>query len=163
VSKSSPSSSLRQAIPLEMAPVVAKAKAGKHKPHHKRKNRRVRNRGGKVRPVAPDAAQNQPLSEVLNETKPKHRKAQPWTAIVPVSDDPLEQVCPISVESRIIQLTHPTQNIVQHVPMPEGYIFVPKGDVYITRHCRSKTKESNQIVYLVYVRSSKYPWNIPSN
>lgn len=35
--------------------------------------------------------------------------------------------------------------------MPDGYVLVPKGDVYITRHCRSKTKESDQIVYVVYV------------
>lgn len=35
--------------------------------------------------------------------------------------------------------------------MPDGYILVPKGDVYITRHCRSKTKESERIVYVVYV------------
>jgi hypothetical protein len=35
--------------------------------------------------------------------------------------------------------------------MPDGYVLVPKGDVYITRHCRSKTKESERIVYVVYV------------
>ncbi|OQD82227.1 hypothetical protein PENANT_c022G00699 [Penicillium antarcticum] len=121
---------------------VTKPKARKGKPHRKGKKRRVRNRGGKVRPAAPDAAQTQPLSEVLNETKPKKRTAKPWTAVVPVSDDPLEQ------------------NIVERVPMPEEYIFVPKGDVYITRHCRSKTKESNQIVYLVYKPNGKHTLGI---
>jgi hypothetical protein len=35
--------------------------------------------------------------------------------------------------------------------MPDGYVLVPKGDVYITRHCRSKTKESGRTVYVVYV------------
>ena len=43
------------------------------------------------------------------------------------------------------------QNIVEHVAMPPGYVLVPKGDVYITRHCRSKTKDSERIVYVVYV------------
>ena len=35
--------------------------------------------------------------------------------------------------------------------MPENYVFVPKGDVYVTRHCRSDTKESSQVVFAVYV------------
>ncbi|KAJ5746894.1 uncharacterized protein N7511_008590 [Penicillium nucicola] len=121
---------------------VTKSKAHKRKARRKGKNRRVRNRGGKARPVAPDAAQAQPLSEVFNETKPKKRKAKPRAAVVPVSDDPLEQ------------------NILERVPMPEGYLFVPKGDVYITRHCRSKTKESNQIVYLVYKPNGKHTLGI---
>jgi hypothetical protein len=43
------------------------------------------------------------------------------------------------------------QNIIGPVPMPDGYVFVPKGDMYVTRHCRSKTKESHQAVYVVYV------------
>ncbi|KAJ5712101.1 hypothetical protein N7488_006257 [Penicillium malachiteum] len=39
--------------------------------------------------------------------------------------------------------------------MPENYVFVPKGNVYITRHCRTITKESNRVVYLVYAKSGK--------
>jgi hypothetical protein len=35
--------------------------------------------------------------------------------------------------------------------MPKGYTFVPKGDVYITRKCRLMTKDSDQVVYKVYV------------
>ncbi|OGE52380.1 hypothetical protein PENARI_c010G02794 [Penicillium arizonense] len=119
---------------------TTKSNVRKRKPHRKGKNRRVRKRGGKARSALDAGAQTQPLSEVLNETK--HRKAKPWTAIVPISDDPLEQ------------------NIVERVPMPEGYIFVPKGNVYITRHCRSKTKESNQIVYLVYKPNGKHTLGI---
>lgn len=131
---------------------TTKSNVRKRKPHRKGKNRRVRKRGGKARSALDAGTQTQPLSEVLNETK--HRKAKPWTAIVPISDDPLEQVSTVGLRSQTIQVTHSTQNIVERVPMPEGYIFVPKGDVYITRHCRSKTKESNQIVYLVYVRTT---------
>jgi hypothetical protein len=36
---------------------------------------------------------------------------------------------------------------------PEGYVFVPKGDVYITRKCTTLTQESGQEVYIVYVSS----------
>jgi hypothetical protein len=36
--------------------------------------------------------------------------------------------------------------------LPADYVFVPRGDVYITRNCRSKTKESQRLVYKVYVR-----------
>ncbi|OJD21096.1 hypothetical protein ACJ73_07567 [Blastomyces percursus] len=34
---------------------------------------------------------------------------------------------------------------------PRGYVFVPKGDVYITRNCRSLSHEAKQTVYTVYV------------
>lgn len=47
------------------------------------------------------------------------------------------------------------QNIFERDAMPEDYVFVPKGDVYITRHCRTDTKTSNRIVYLVYVSKPK--------
>ncbi|KLJ11770.1 hypothetical protein EMPG_13075, partial [Blastomyces silverae] len=33
---------------------------------------------------------------------------------------------------------------------PPGYVFVPKGDVYITRNCRSLSHEAKQTVYTVY-------------
>ncbi|KAL1959452.1 hypothetical protein VTO42DRAFT_1897 [Malbranchea cinnamomea] len=33
---------------------------------------------------------------------------------------------------------------------PDGYAFVPKGDVYVTRHCRLQTHESGRTVYVVY-------------
>ncbi|KAL2038987.1 hypothetical protein N7G274_008327 [Stereocaulon virgatum] len=33
---------------------------------------------------------------------------------------------------------------------PSGYRFVPKGDVYITRHCRDLTSSAGQTVYVVY-------------
>ncbi|KAE8555158.1 hypothetical protein EYB25_003706 [Talaromyces marneffei] len=35
-------------------------------------------------------------------------------------------------------------------PMTEGYTFVPKGDPYITRHCKSRTKDEDMVVYIVY-------------
>ncbi|EGE85736.1 hypothetical protein BDDG_08681 [Blastomyces dermatitidis ATCC 18188] len=33
---------------------------------------------------------------------------------------------------------------------PPDYVFVPKGDVYITRNCRSLSHEAKQTVYTVY-------------
>ncbi|KAK8054459.1 hypothetical protein PG994_009526 [Apiospora phragmitis] len=34
-------------------------------------------------------------------------------------------------------------------PLPKGYIFVPKGDVYITGNCRRQTQAAKQTVYAV--------------
>ncbi|KAA8651405.1 hypothetical protein EYZ11_009222 [Aspergillus tanneri] len=49
------------------------------------------------------------------------------------------------------------ENCFEREPIPENYVFVPKGDVYITRHCRSKTKESQHTVYVVYNTTGKWP------
>lgn len=38
-------------------------------------------------------------------------------------------------------------------PSP-GYIFIPKGDVYITRNCRSLSHDAKQTVYTVYVNTT---------
>ena len=40
--------------------------------------------------------------------------------------------------------------------MPESYVFVPKGDIYITRHCRAKAKKARQVVYAVYVSPASF-------
>ncbi|PYI04139.1 hypothetical protein BO78DRAFT_348139 [Aspergillus sclerotiicarbonarius CBS 121057] len=58
-------------------------------------------------------------------------------SILPPSTEPLEKNC------------------FKREASPARYVFVPKGDVYITRHCRSKTKESGQIVYVVYDNRGK--------
>lgn len=34
-------------------------------------------------------------------------------------------------------------------PMPPGYVFVPKGNVYVTSHCRRRTREADRTVYSV--------------
>ena len=34
-------------------------------------------------------------------------------------------------------------------PLPHGYVFVAKGNVYITRHCREKTRQAGRILYIV--------------
>lgn len=53
------------------------------------------------------------------------------------------------------------QNCFEREPLPSGYVFVPRGDVYVTRHCRSKTREARRVVYLVYVSSLlRYMFNM---
>ncbi|CAD6578202.1 MAG: orotidine 5'-phosphate decarboxylase [Alectoria sarmentosa] len=37
---------------------------------------------------------------------------------------------------------------------PHGYVLVPKGDVYVTRHCRNLTKVSGEKLWIVYDRKS---------
>ncbi|OJJ45778.1 hypothetical protein ASPZODRAFT_143660 [Penicilliopsis zonata CBS 506.65] len=77
-----------------------------------------------------------PILKSLNlKTKPstKWRKPVP----LPPSTEPLEENC------------YTTS------PLINGYIFVRKGDVYITRHCRSRTKQSGRTVYVVYTTQGK--------
>ncbi|KAJ5157982.1 uncharacterized protein N7500_007633 [Penicillium coprophilum] len=112
-----------------MAPTT-KPKVRKRKPRVRKRNRGIRTREGHAR-SADAGSPVQPRAEALKETKRRKPKKN-WAALIPVSDDPLEE------------------NVVEKVPLPDGYILVPKGNVYITRHCRSKTKESEQIVYVVY-------------
>lgn len=131
-----------------MAPTT-KPKVRKRKPRTRKKNRGIRTREGHARPID-GGSPVQPLGELLNETK-RRKPKKTWTGLIPVSDDPLEKVCLSCINVEEHSTKHGTQNIVEQVPMPDGYILVPKGDVYITRHCRSKTKESEQIVYVVYV------------
>ncbi|PGH06098.1 hypothetical protein AJ79_06632 [Helicocarpus griseus UAMH5409] len=38
---------------------------------------------------------------------------------------------------------------------PPDYVFVPKGDVYITRNCRTRCHEARQTVYTVYNPKSR--------
>ncbi|KAK4152651.1 hypothetical protein C8A00DRAFT_44305 [Chaetomidium leptoderma] len=40
-------------------------------------------------------------------------------------------------------------------PMPEGYEFVPKGDVYVTKNCRKTTHEAEKTLYVVLDRRNK--------
>ncbi|KAJ9283644.1 hypothetical protein DTO021C3_8760 [Paecilomyces variotii] len=68
---------------------------------------------------------------------PQPSRRQPKRLKIPISTDPLEKTC------------------IEKDPLPAGYIFVRRGDVYITRHCRSKTKDSKRTVYLVYDAKGK--------
>lgn len=42
-----------------------------------------------------------------------------------------------------------------HEPMPKGYRFVPKGNVYITKNCRKKTHEAERTLYVVVNKKGK--------
>lgn len=46
--------------------------------------------------------------------------------------------------------TLPEDIIVQHsTPVPSGYVFVPKGNVYVTKNCRRLTQSQNKPIYTV--------------
>lgn len=40
-------------------------------------------------------------------------------------------------------------------PMPEGYVFVPKGNVYTTAQCRKQTQAADRIVYVVLDKNKR--------
>ncbi|EZF28357.1 hypothetical protein H101_07957 [Trichophyton interdigitale H6] len=46
----------------------------------------------------------------------------------------------------------PEDILLDNQPQPPGYVFVPKGNVYITRKCRSQTHDLGSPVFTVYVR-----------
>jgi hypothetical protein len=48
-------------------------------------------------------------------------------------DDPLEKYAPSRSQ------------------VPAGYVFIPKGDVYMTRHCRSRTLDAGKTLYVVFL------------
>lgn len=92
----------------------------------------------------------------VSKGRRRPRKYSKFVAL-PAFQDPLEEVW-LSVRWILYNpyILSKSQNCLERQPPPAGYVFVPKGDVYITRHCRSQTKEAQQIVYVVYVC-----WPIP--
>jgi hypothetical protein len=42
-----------------------------------------------------------------------------------------------------------------HEQMPQGYRFVPKGNVYITKNCRKQTHEAKKRLYVVLDKRNK--------
>lgn len=129
-----------------------------------KRNRRKRARTKNSSDAAPlnsllKGTDNQPHSK-LNRPRPKgpaSTKKKRGKTIFLESDDPLEKVSSIFYVQPALPILKKfcadtnLQNIVQNSAMPDGYVFVPKGDVYITRHCRTKTKELKQMVYTVWV------------
>lgn len=81
------------------------------------------------------------LIKALGINPTNQRQAKKYSkykrGILPTSQEPFEQNC------------------FEREPLPSGYVFVPKGDVYVTRHCRSKTRESRRVVYVVYNNAAK--------
>ncbi|KAH6627570.1 hypothetical protein F5144DRAFT_576273 [Chaetomium tenue] len=50
---------------------------------------------------------------------------------------------------------HDEPEVLAHEPMPKGYRFVPKGNVYITKNCRKKTHEAERTLYVVVNKKGK--------
>ncbi|KAF2140846.1 uncharacterized protein K452DRAFT_41708 [Aplosporella prunicola CBS 121167] len=42
------------------------------------------------------------------------------------------------------------RTVPRHAPLPRGYDFVPKGDLYITKNCKTLTLNSGADVYIVH-------------
>ena len=40
-------------------------------------------------------------------------------------------------------------------PMPAGYVFVAKGDVFVTKNCRKKTHDAGKTLYVVIDKAKK--------
>lgn len=47
------------------------------------------------------------------------------------------------------------ETCIETDPMPEGFVFVPKGDPYITRNCKSRSKDAGSTVYIVYDKKER--------
>ncbi|KAJ5648862.1 uncharacterized protein N7484_002585 [Penicillium longicatenatum] len=105
----------------------------KPKVHHRKKF--AGRRHGRAHKRSSDLTS--PPKTTGSRRKPPRSKAPAGSGILPDSNDPLEE------------------NIFERAAMPEDYVFVPKGNVYITRHCRTDTKTSNRVVYLVYDKAAK--------
>ncbi|KAJ5642449.1 hypothetical protein N7490_006449 [Penicillium lividum] len=111
----------------------------KSKGHHRKKSSGRRHGRAKKLPSDLTSLAKVPGSHgslPISKSKPLKSKASK-SGVLPDTDDPLEE------------------NIFEREPMPDDYVFVARGDVYITRHCRADTKTSNRIVYLVYDKAAK--------
>ena len=47
------------------------------------------------------------------------------------------------------------QTLDSKAPLPQGYVFVAKGNVYITRHCREKTRQAGCVLYIIHDQRTK--------
>ncbi|KAI0847263.1 hypothetical protein F5Y00DRAFT_271363 [Daldinia vernicosa] len=48
-------------------------------------------------------------------------------------------------------------------PMPEGYQFVPKGNSYVTQHCRTQAHAEGKPVYIVYGKEGRLGIRVPTS
>jgi hypothetical protein len=53
----------------------------------------------------------------------------------------------ISVGHIVRYLTSLTQILFDGEYPPQGYIFVPAGNPFVTRHCRSLARDTDQAIY----------------
>ena len=52
-------------------------------------------------------------------------------------------------------MDHEEREVRFHDPMPKGYSFVPKGDVYITKNCRKTTHEAGKTLFVVVDKKNR--------
>ncbi|KAF4216146.1 hypothetical protein CNMCM8980_007482 [Aspergillus fumigatiaffinis] len=124
--------------------------------HARRRKTRVKN--GFASPKSPQSI----LAEVRRKTSSKARNQGGLFATTsnpdanPARNRGSQQSLKYSKFVRLTASTEPLEeNCLDREPLRDNYVFVPKGDVYITRHCRTQTKESCRIVYVVYDNAGK--------
>ncbi|KAL2824939.1 hypothetical protein BDW59DRAFT_162130 [Aspergillus cavernicola] len=155
---------LRITHPNNMAPNPPKS--------GRKKVRRIQHRPRKHRidkgssPRSPRSSLAQRYARALG-TQPRIAKPGSGGDILTVNPKP-KPVEP-KVSPRVVKYKIATQwpssepfekNCLQTDPLPDDYVFVPRGNVYVTRNCRSKTKGSHQLVYKVYDNTGKKPVGI---
>ncbi|KAI1258992.1 hypothetical protein F5Y18DRAFT_322218 [Xylariaceae sp. FL1019] len=58
-----------------------------------------------------------------------------------------------SIDASSFTIASGAEHVVwSHSPIPQGYIFLRKGDTYVTRNCRIKTKKEGRDLYVVVDR-----------
>ncbi|KAF7164276.1 hypothetical protein CNMCM5623_008916 [Aspergillus felis] len=124
--------------------------------HGRRRKSRVKN--GFASPRSPQSI----LAEVRRKTSSKARNQGGLFDTTsnldtnPARNGGSQQALKYSKFVRLPPSTDPLEeNCLDREPLRENYVFVPKGDVYITRHCRTQTKESRRIVFVVYNNTGK--------
>ncbi|KAH2800734.1 hypothetical protein KXW19_005603 [Aspergillus fumigatus] len=120
--------------------------------HARRRKTRIKN--GFASPKSPRSI----LAEVRRKTASKTRNQGGLVGAptIPARNRGSQQPLKYSKFVRLPASTEPLEeNCLDREPLRDNYVFVPKGDVYITRHCRSRTKESNRLVYVVYDNAGK--------
>lgn len=75
---------------------------------------------------------------------------------LPQLKDPLEEVrVTRPFEHHLATSDNPAQPCMVADPMPEDYVFVARGDPYVTRNCKLHSKAEADTVFIVYVNNSQ--------
>ncbi|KAI1739081.1 hypothetical protein F4680DRAFT_422797 [Xylaria scruposa] len=110
-----------------------------------RKKRRDARRASKEKRKAKRQLMKQKIRAILSPSSPRitlqsspaHVDSQNTTQVSHADDSSLPAISTLEPVVRASST------------LPPGYSFVPKGDPYITRHCRKRTQLARQVVYAV--------------
>ncbi|GAW24859.1 hypothetical protein ANO14919_144540 [Xylariales sp. No.14919] len=103
---------------------------------------------GKLRQDIPDRNSPHPMTRRSSTRDSMHNRDST------ISDNTTTQL-PHASTSALPTFSTVEPVIRESSPMPPGYSFVPKGDPYLTRHCRQQTQQAHQVVYVVVNNAKK--------